>query len=79
MFRQEHVRRALPRKRLEAGSVSGRMPLDDLVHRHRPAAGDPQGALVLLQGRGVDENDLFPLLDILDPEQRLAGFTPRAP
>ncbi len=55
------------------------MPLDDLVHRHRPAAGDPQGALVLLQGRGVDENDLFPLLDILDPEQRLAGFTPRAP
>jgi phospholipase/carboxylesterase len=55
------------------------MPLTDLVHRHRPAAGDPEGALVLLHGRAVDENDLFPLLDILDPEQRLAGFTPRAP
>src|SRR5215213_7019133 len=55
------------------------MALDDLVHRRRPAAGDPQGALVLLHGRGVDENDLFPLLDLLDPEQRLEAFTPRAP
>jgi phospholipase/carboxylesterase len=34
---------------------------------------------VLLHGRGVDEHDLFPLLDLLDPERRLAGFTPRAP
>jgi len=34
---------------------------------------------VLLHGRGVDENDLFPLLDLLDPDARLAGFTPRAP
>ncbi len=55
------------------------MPLDDLVHRFRPAGADPAGALVLLHGRGVDENDLFPLLDLLDPEHRLAGFTPRAP
>jgi phospholipase/carboxylesterase len=55
------------------------MALDDLVHRFRPPAGDPAGALVLLQGRGVDENDLFGLLDLLDPERRLAGFTPRAP
>ena len=55
------------------------MALDDLVHRSRPAAGEPEGALVLLHGRGVDENDLFPLLDLIDPEGRLAGFTPRAP
>jgi phospholipase/carboxylesterase len=55
------------------------VPLDDLVHRTRPADGDPAGALVLLHGRGVDENDLFPLLDMLDPDHRLAAFTPRAP
>jgi phospholipase/carboxylesterase len=55
------------------------VPLDDLVHRERPAAGEPEGALVLMHGRGVDENDLFPLLDVLDPDRRLAGFTPRAP
>jgi phospholipase/carboxylesterase len=34
---------------------------------------------VLLHGRGVDENDLFPLLDELDPERRLVGVTPRGP
>lgn len=55
------------------------MPLDDLVFRHRPADADPAGALVLLHGRGVDENDLHPLLDVVDPEGRLEGFTPRAP
>jgi phospholipase/carboxylesterase len=45
----------------------------------RPAAGEPEGALVLLHGRGADEHDLFPLLDALDPERRLDGYTPRAP
>lgn len=55
------------------------MALHDLVHRFRPADGDPAGMLVLLHGRGVDENDLFPLLDLLDPEHSLAAFTPRAP
>ena len=45
----------------------------------RPAAGEPEGALVLLHGRGADEHDLFPLLDALDPRQRLHGYTPRAP
>jgi phospholipase/carboxylesterase len=54
-------------------------PLDSLVHRVRPAAGEPAGALVLLHGRGTDEHDLFPLIDILDPQRRLVGFTPRAP
>ena len=45
----------------------------------RPAAGEPEGALVLLHGRGADEHDLFPLLDAFDPAQRLHGYTPRAP
>jgi phospholipase/carboxylesterase len=50
-----------------------------LVHRVREPAGEASGALVLLHGRGVDENDLFPLLDELDPERRLVGVTPRGP
>jgi phospholipase/carboxylesterase len=45
----------------------------------RPAAGDPAGALVLFHGRGADEFDLHPLLDLLDPERRLLGVTPRGP
>ena len=49
-----------------------------LAARTRPAAGEPEGALVLLHGRGADEHDLYPLLDVLDPEQRLLGVTPRA-
>jgi phospholipase/carboxylesterase len=53
--------------------------LDDLAHRIRPADGDPQGALVLLHGRATSEEDLFPLLDALDPGRRLVGVTPRAP
>jgi phospholipase/carboxylesterase len=50
-----------------------------LVERIRPAAGEPEGALVLLHGRGADENDLYGLLDQLDPDGRLVGVTPRAP
>jgi phospholipase/carboxylesterase len=46
---------------------------------YRPAASTPEGALVLLHGRGADEHDLFPLLDILDPERRLVGATARGP
>jgi phospholipase/carboxylesterase len=52
---------------------------DTLVHRVRPAAGEPEGAMVLLHGRGADENDLFPFFDILDPERRLVGVTPGGP
>jgi phospholipase/carboxylesterase len=52
---------------------------DALVHRSRPAAGRPQGALVVCHGRGADEYDLEPLLDALDPERRLVGFLPRGP
>jgi phospholipase/carboxylesterase len=50
-----------------------------LAERIRPAAGEPGGALVLLHGRGADEHDLFPLLDLLDPERRLLGATARGP
>ncbi|HXV35489.1 MAG TPA: hypothetical protein VD769_15880 [Gaiellaceae bacterium] len=50
-----------------------------ITQRTRPAAGEPAGALVLLHGRGADELDLAPLLDLLDPEQRLVGLVPRGP
>lgn len=50
-----------------------------LTERLRPADGDPEGALVLFHGRGADEHDLFPLLDLLDPERRLLGATARGP
>ena len=50
-----------------------------LTHLLRPADGDPEGALVLFHGRATDEHDLFPLLDILDPERRLLGVTARGP
>src|SRR5438105_8171956 len=53
--------------------------LGQFPHRIRPARGDPEGVLVLLHGRGTNEHDLFPLLDLLDPEARLVGVTPRAP
>jgi phospholipase/carboxylesterase len=57
----------------------GNNPLVSLVARVRPAAGAPAGALVLFHGRGADEHDLFPLLDVLDPERRLVAATPRGP
>jgi phospholipase/carboxylesterase len=50
-----------------------------LSYRERPAAGDPAGLLVLHHGRGADENDLLPLADVLDPEQRLHVVTPQGP
>ena len=53
--------------------------LESLAYRLRPAAAEPQGALVLFHGRGADERDLFPLLDVLDPERHLVGATPRGP
>jgi phospholipase/carboxylesterase len=53
--------------------------MTELVHRIRPAAGEPRGALVLLHGRGADENDLYPLLDLIDPKRRLVGLSPGGP
>ncbi len=50
-----------------------------LEARWRDAVSEPAGALVLLHGRGADEHDLFPLLDLLDSERRLLGVTPRGP
>lgn len=50
-----------------------------MIVRERPPAGEAEGALVLFHGRGADEHDLVPLLDVLDPERRLHGYTPRAP
>ena len=50
-----------------------------LTYLERPARGEAEGVLVLLHGRGADERDLYPLLDVLDPERRLLGVTPRGP
>jgi phospholipase/carboxylesterase len=53
--------------------------VDLLDHQVRPAAGEPEGALVLLHGRGTSEHDLFPLLDVFDPQRRLVGISPGGP
>jgi phospholipase/carboxylesterase len=53
--------------------------LSALVYRERPAAGPPQGLLVLHHGRGADENDLLPLAEAMDPRRRLHVVTPQAP
>jgi len=53
--------------------------VSELAFQERPAAGDPQGLLVLHHGRGADEHDLFGLADVLDPARRLHVVTPRAP
>jgi phospholipase/carboxylesterase len=53
--------------------------LGGLAHQLRPSRGHPEGALVLLHGRGTNEFDLLPLLDELDPDRRLVGISPRAP
>lgn len=50
-----------------------------MVVRTRPAAGEPEGMLVLFHGRGADELDLEPLADELDPERRFTVFLPRGP
>lgn len=55
------------------------MSVDDLRYRSRAAAGDAEGLIVLFHGRGADENDLFPLFDIFDPDARCAGVAPRGP
>ena len=50
--------------------------MDHLIRR---AAGEAQGAIVLLHGRGADEHDLFGLFDVFDPQRRLTGVTIGAP
>ena len=49
------------------------------MHATRPAEGDPEGALVLLHGRGTSEDDILPLADELDPDRRLTAIAPRGP
>jgi phospholipase/carboxylesterase len=53
--------------------------MSPLTFRERPAAGEPEGLLVLHHGRGADEHDLLSLADVLDPDRRLHVATPRAP
>ena len=55
------------------------MGIDPIQHRLRAAGGEPEGALVMIHGRGADASDLFPLLDILDPDRRLVGLCPNGP
>jgi len=50
-----------------------------VISLRREADGTAAGALVLFHGRGTSEHDLYPLLDLLDPERRLLGLTPRGP
>jgi phospholipase/carboxylesterase len=50
-----------------------------LVTVERPAAGEPEGLLVLHHGRGTDENDLIGLASALDPEERLRVVSARGP
>lgn len=52
-----------------------------LARRVRPAAHAerPDGLLVLLHGRGANMDDLFPLLDLVDPGRRLHAVTLQAP
>jgi phospholipase/carboxylesterase len=53
--------------------------MSELIHRERPASGEPEGLLVLHHGRGADEHDLLGFGDVLDPQRRLHVVTPRAP
>jgi phospholipase/carboxylesterase len=50
-----------------------------VIYAERPADGPAGGALVLVHGRGANEQDLVSLLDALDPERRLHGYCPRGP
>jgi phospholipase/carboxylesterase len=50
-----------------------------LVREPAGGGGPEAPTLVLLHGRGADEHDLLPLLDVLDPKRRLRGITIGAP
>jgi len=50
-----------------------------VIFTERPPAGEAEGALVLVHGRGSNEHDLLGLHDALDPERRLHGYCPRGP
>jgi phospholipase/carboxylesterase len=67
-----------PHRRFDC-TPRGKIKAVALEARIRPSDEDPAGALVLFHGRGADEYDLFPLLDLLDPGRHLVGATPRGP
>jgi phospholipase/carboxylesterase len=54
-----------------------RTPIETTVTA--PDTGSPQGAVILIHGRGADAGDLEPLLSLLDPDRRLLGVFPRGP
>jgi phospholipase/carboxylesterase len=53
--------------------------IDDLAYETRAPSGEPDGALVLLHGRGTGPDDILPLADELDPGRRLLAVAPRGP
>lgn len=53
--------------------------MEALSYLERPAAGKPEGLLVLHHGRGTDERDLLGIAEAFDPARRLRVVTPRAP
>jgi phospholipase/carboxylesterase len=53
--------------------------VDALTEELRTPAGEPAGAIVLLHGRGTSEQDVVPLIDVLDPRGRLVAACPRGP
>ena len=67
----EPARARRPRARRAGAAV--------LSYAERPAAGAPEGLLVLHHGRGTDEQDLLRMAEEIDPRGRLHIVTPRAP
>jgi len=57
--------------------ATARSPIESTVRE--PSTESPNGALILIHGRGADAGDLEPLLSILDPDRRLLGVFPRGP
>ena len=78
----EPVLRPITNPRVQPEQPAGDRPgqickLAQSASASRPAK--PKGALILLHGRAVDERDLYPMLDELDPDRKLLGMTPGAP
>jgi phospholipase/carboxylesterase len=53
--------------------------MSGLVAVERPAAGAPDGLLILHHGRGADERNIIALADEVDPQRRLHAIAPRGP
>ena len=57
--------------------ATARTPIETTVTA--PDTASPEGAVILIHGRGADAGDLEPLLSLLDPDRRLLGVFPRGP